>query len=263
MTSLARLGEPRRRQRRDDRPRPRRAARCAPGSARATTSRTTRRAPSTTRACAARPAARSSPSSTPWPWSAASSVRPPCSTTSSAARAGSTNADDVFLGPLLPRVALANSRNVPAVDLLGRVGLDEGYGLFRSLGLHRRRAAGPALRPGPRDRRPAGHPGRAGAPPTWPWRATAASPAPAGTAGQELPPPRRIFSEETARLVTLFLSDPQARLPTFPRMGTAEYRFPVAVKTGTSTRLPRRLGRGLVEPLPGRASGSAIRTSAR
>jgi penicillin-binding protein 1C len=53
--------------------------------------------------------------------------------------------------------------------------------------------------------------------------------------GQELPPPRRIFSEETARLLTLFLSDPQARLPTFPRMGMAEYRFPVAVKTGTST----------------------------
>ena len=40
--------------------------------------------------------------------------------------------------------------------------------------------------------------------------------------------------EETARLLTLFLSDPQARLPTFPRMGMAEYRFPVAVKTGTS-----------------------------
>lgn len=37
------------------------------------------------------------------------------------------------------------------------------------------------------------------------------------------------------RQVTLFLSDPQARLPTFPRMGPTEYRFPVAVKTGTST----------------------------
>jgi penicillin-binding protein 1C len=44
-----------------------------------------------------------------------------------------------------------------------------------------------------------------------------------------------VFSEETARLITLFLSDPQARLPTFPRMGATEYRFPVAVKTGTST----------------------------
>ena len=35
--------------------------------------------------------------------------------------------------------------------------------------------------------------------------------------------------------MTLFLSDPQARLPSFPRMGATEYRFPVAVKTGTST----------------------------
>jgi penicillin-binding protein 1C len=45
---------------------------------------------------------------------------------------------------------------------------------------------------------------------------------------------RRIFSEETARLITLYLSDPMARLPSFPRMGTTEYPFPVAIKTGTS-----------------------------
>ncbi len=48
---------------------------------------------------------------------------------------GITNADDLFLGPLLPRVALANSRNVPAVDLLNRLGMEQGYGLFRDLGL--------------------------------------------------------------------------------------------------------------------------------
>ena len=46
----------------------------------------------------------------------------------------------------------------------------------------------------------------------------------------------RLLSEDTARLVTLFLSDPMARLPTFPRMGPSEYPFPVAVKTGTSSR---------------------------
>src|SRR5207249_3868901 len=33
-----------------------------------------------------------------------------------------TNADEAFLGPLLPRVALANSRNVPAANLLARIG---------------------------------------------------------------------------------------------------------------------------------------------
>jgi penicillin-binding protein 1C len=36
--------------------------------------------------------------------------------------------------------------------------------------------------------------------------------------------------------VTLFLSDPMARLPSFARMGSVEYPFPVAVKTGTSSR---------------------------
>src|SRR5262249_13126471 len=47
-----------------------------------------------------------------------------------------TNADEAFLGPLLPRVALANSRNVPAANLLDRLGLDEGYAFLRDLGLH-------------------------------------------------------------------------------------------------------------------------------
>ena len=51
---------------------------------------------------------------------------------------------------------------------------------------------------------------------------------------QPLAEPVRIFSEETARQISLFLSDPQARLPSFPRMGNHEYRFPVAVKTGIS-----------------------------
>src|SRR5207253_346649 len=54
--------------------------------------------------------------------------------------------------------------------------------------------------------------------------------------GQPATAPRRLLSEDTARLVTLFLSDPMARLPTFPRMGPSEYPFPVAVKTGTSSR---------------------------
>jgi penicillin-binding protein 1C len=151
---------------------------------------------------------------------------------------GIANADDRFLGPLLPRVALANSRNVPAARLLAAVGLDQGFGLFRELGL-----TDGAL--------PARHYGLGlaigGLPVTLEELARAylalagdgrlaelrwlrrQSPPPLS------PPPRRIFSEETARLVTLFLSDPMARLPSFPRMGPSEYRFPVAVKTGTST----------------------------
>ncbi len=49
---------------------------------------------------------------------------------------GIVNADDRFLGPLLPRVALANSRNVPAVDLLARLGLEPTYDFLGDLGLH-------------------------------------------------------------------------------------------------------------------------------
>jgi penicillin-binding protein 1C len=169
---------------------------------------------------------------------------------------GVANADDAFMGPLLPRVALANSRNVPAVLLLGRVGLDQGYGLFRELGLTdgavpaRHYGLGMAIGGLPvtleelaraylalagdgrlparlrwlRSRQSPGSP-RSQQPPR--------SPQPPGD--EDEPPSLRIFSEDTARQVTLFLSDPQARLPSFPRMGATEYRFPVAVKTGTST----------------------------
>jgi penicillin-binding protein 1C len=52
--------------------------------------------------------------------------------------------------------------------------------------------------------------------------------------GQPTAPPQRLMSAATARLVTLFLADPMARLPSFPRMSAVEYPFPVAVKTGTS-----------------------------
>jgi penicillin-binding protein 1C len=148
---------------------------------------------------------------------------------------GVADADDTFLGPLLPRVALANSRNVPAVLLLGRVGLDQGYALFRELGL-----TDGAL--------PARHYGLGMAIGGLPVTLEQLGRAYLALAGDgrlparlrwlregDEPPPRRIFSEDTARQVTLFLSDPQARLPSFPRMGATEYRFPVAVKTGTST----------------------------
>ncbi|HYL06250.1 MAG TPA: transglycosylase domain-containing protein [Thermoanaerobaculia bacterium] len=148
---------------------------------------------------------------------------------------GVANADDAFMGPLLPRVALANSRNVPAVLLLGRIGLDQGFGLFRELGL-----TDGAV--------PARHYGLGmaigGLPVTLEELARAyLTLAGDGTLPARLrwlrdqpePAPRRIFAEETARQVTLFLSDPQARLPSFPRMGATEFRFPVAVKTGTST----------------------------
>jgi len=148
---------------------------------------------------------------------------------------GVANADDAFMGPLLPRVALANSRNVPAVLLLGRLGLDQGFGLLRELGLTdgavpaRHYGLGMAIGGLPvtleelaRAYLTLAGDGRLPARLRW-------------LRGQPEPAPRRIFAEDTARQVTLFLADPQARLPSFPRMGATEYRFPVAVKTGTST----------------------------
>jgi penicillin-binding protein 1C len=154
---------------------------------------------------------------------------------------GITNADERFLGPLLPRVALANSRNVPAVSLLARLGLNEGISMLEDLGLvddpEVARLSGLGLAVG-------------GTPVTLEQIVRAyATISAGGRCGSlrwlcyrgereersDLYKSEARFSEATARQITLFLSDPLARLPSFPRMGSTEYPFPVAVKTGTST----------------------------
>ena len=146
--------------------------------------------------------------------------------------AGIANADHDFLGPLLPRQALANSRNVPATNLLRRIGLPEGFAFLRRLGLHE--LDGPAERfglamaigalPTSLDRLMRGY-------------ATLAE----DGMDDELAwfeggraEPQRVMSADTARLVGRFLSDPMARLPSFPRYGSSEFPFAVALKTGTS-----------------------------
>lgn len=146
---------------------------------------------------------------------------------------GISNADRSFLGPVLPRQALANSRNIPATNLLRRVGLDGGFRFFRTLGLHDLDI-------------PAQNFGLSmaiGSLPTSLDRLVQSYGVLAddGTLrdlvwyrGQPLAPPRRVLSADIARLVTLFLSDPMARLPSFPRYGSTEFPFPVALKTGTS-----------------------------
>lgn len=148
---------------------------------------------------------------------------------------GILNADDRFLGPLLPRAALANSRNVPAVTLAARVGLEPFYAALADLGLHAHER--PSARYGL---------GLAiGALPVTLERLVGAYTALAGDGrprslvwleGETAAPGPPFVSPATARLVTLFLADPQARLPTFPRLGFTEYPFAVAVKTGTSSR---------------------------
>src|SRR6202040_1298377 len=49
---------------------------------------------------------------------------------------GIENADRLYLRSLLPRQALANSRNAPAAALVRRIGIDESWAYLRGLGLH-------------------------------------------------------------------------------------------------------------------------------
>ncbi|WP_216851346.1 transglycosylase domain-containing protein [Acidisphaera sp. L21] len=146
--------------------------------------------------------------------------------------AGISNADHDFLGPLLPRQALANSRNVPATNLLRHIGLTDSFAFLRTIGLHA--LTSPAERYGLAM--------AIGALPTSLDRlmrayATLAEDGMAADlrwfAGPA-PEPHRVISIDSARLVGRFLSDPLARLPSFPRYGSSEFPFAVALKTGTS-----------------------------
>jgi penicillin-binding protein 1C len=146
---------------------------------------------------------------------------------------GVSNADGLYLGPLTPRQALANSRNVPATNLLRRVGLEANFNFLRDLGLHNLETPAESL----------GISMAIGALPTRledVMRAYAALADDglmrelAFTRGEARRPQRRVLSVDSARLITSMLADPQARLPSFPRYGPLEYPFAVAVKTGTS-----------------------------
>jgi penicillin-binding protein 1C len=146
---------------------------------------------------------------------------------------GISNADGAYLGSLLPRQALANSRNVPAANLLRRTGLTTTFDMLRDLGLHDLE--------GPADR--FGLSMAIGSLPTSLERLVGAYDALAdGGIKSDLlwlksaatASARRVIPGDAARLVTLFLADPMARLPSFPRYGDSEFPFAVALKTGTS-----------------------------
>ncbi len=146
---------------------------------------------------------------------------------------GIGNADGLFLGPMLPRQALANSRNVPAANLLRQIGVETAFRYFQALGLHDLDAPAESF----------GLSMAIGSLPTSLDRLVRAYGVIADDGmlrdltwfdGQPVARPKRILSEDAARLVTLFLADPLARLPSFPRYGVTEYPFPVALKTGTS-----------------------------
>ena len=142
------------------------------------------------------------------------------------------NSDYRYLGPLLPRQALANSRNVPVMTLTRLLGIHSIYSLFANLQLHHYQQDaeyyGSAMVLG-------------SLAVTLEALATAYSTMSASGQYQSLRwfeqqpiQAKPIFSEQTSALINLYLSDPQARLPSFPRMGSSEYDFDTAVKTGTS-----------------------------
>jgi penicillin-binding protein 1C len=124
---------------------------------------------------------------------------------------------------------------VPAADLLAALGQSEGYAFLRELGLHegrepaRRYGLGLAIGGLPVTLEQLVHAYGAlasdGVLRDLRWYASDSSSA-----------EHRVLSEDTARQITSYLSDPMARLPSFARMGATEYPYPVAVKTGTSSR---------------------------
>ena len=180
-----------------------------------------------------RRAVRSSRSSMPPLCNAACSIPPNSSMTGLDGPTESEMPTDAISDRCRRGEALANSRNVPAIEVLNRLGLDAGFDVFRGLGLQALSAAPDSLGLGM----------AIGALPTSLDRLVSAYAALANDGmqrelrwyhGQPEAPPRRVLSVSAARQVGLFLSDPLARLPSFARYGSTEYPFPVAVKTGTS-----------------------------
>ena len=144
------------------------------------------------------------------------------------------NFDDEYLGPMIYRRALANSRNIPTLRVLEGVGLERafeffikchlvdnskgadyyGYGLplgglyvtledlVRAYGILANNGFEFSLH----------------------WFANE----------KDTSEPTQILSSYTSCEITDMLADPLARQPSFPRLSPLEFPFPVAVKTGTS-----------------------------
>ncbi|HEX8821717.1 MAG TPA: penicillin-binding protein 1C [Archangium sp.] len=143
------------------------------------------------------------------------------------------NVNHSFLGPMLLRESLGNSRNIPALRVLEKVGVEptlrffekagvgrisyepDRYGLGMAVGnLHvtMEELAGLYL--------VLAHEGE-----TRPLRRFVDEP---------MAPSRRLMTREAAQLVRHILADPLARRPTFASGSALDYPYAVAVKTGTS-----------------------------
>lgn len=146
------------------------------------------------------------------------------------------NINRSFLGPMLLREALANSRNIPALRVLEDVGIEPALSLFEKGGVREvsfepgRYGLGLAL----------GNLHTTALELAGLYRAL-------GDGGiyeplrffvdesaDRAPRPVRLLESDTAALLKDILSDPAARQPSFPPGSALDYEYAVATKTGTS-----------------------------
>lgn len=144
------------------------------------------------------------------------------------------NYDEKFLGPVLYQSALANSRNMPAIQVLGDIGIDLVYQKLAELGITK-------------DDGNASYYGLGLAVGNMYSSLTNLCQSYLSLANEgekveisweyqkEKSAGVQLLDREVALQIQRILSDPQCRLPSFPRGGNLEYRYPVAVKTGTSS----------------------------
>lgn len=166
------------------------------------------------------------------------------------------NFDHKFMGPVLYKTALANSRNIPAVEVLKSVGLDRFYDRCVAMGLAkddgRAGLYGLGISIGglycSLQQLGAAYLSLANAGEKrdliWELPDTATGWLPKGALGASTAadhggqgrarPGERVLPADIALQIRRFLSDPVARLPSFARGGNLEYPFAVAAKTGTS-----------------------------
>ncbi len=143
------------------------------------------------------------------------------------------NINHTFMGPMLLREALGNSRNIPVLRVLSEVGVEPALRFFDSAGVSDigwepdRYGLGLAIGNLPVTlqelARLYGVLAREGE--SLPLRRFVDEPVVA---------PRRLLNREAAQLVRHMLADPLARRPMFPVGGPLDFPYAVAVKTGTS-----------------------------
>ncbi|MFL5350212.1 MAG: penicillin-binding protein 1C [Hyalangium sp.] len=143
------------------------------------------------------------------------------------------NINHTFMGPMLLREALANSRNIPALRVLSEVGVEPALRFFEKAGVGEISwepdSYGLGLAIG---NLPVTLEELAG---LYGVLAREGESLPLRRFVDEPPvAPKRLLNREAAQLVRHILSDPLARRPMFPVGGALDFPYAVAVKTGTS-----------------------------